>query len=144
MAKYIRYILLINTINMFFTSKRELDLLDIIASLKDKVIQENVKYKELQADMLGEKRENIQTISLLEKKQKHELTQLSAKATMELATENQKLKTDLAVAQANVAHLEKIVNINADIYDIKNIINKVVEKLPTINLTSLSASTSKE
>lgn len=129
---------------MFFTTKRELQLLDKIYEEKEKLLIQKEKYKNLEVDMLLQKKSYEQTIELMEKKHKQELDQISSQSTIELTNKNNDLKIELATAKANIAQLEKIVDINADIYDIKNIINKIVEKLPTINLTSLSASTNKE
>jgi len=43
----------------------------------------------------------------------------------------------LAVAEAKVEMLEEMVNINGEIIDIKELTNNLINKLPTINLTSL-------
>lgn len=44
----------------------------------------------------------------------------------------------MAVLQKENNMLEKITDLNADIVDIKDLVNKLIEKLPTINLQSLS------
>lgn len=44
---------------------------------------------------------------------------------------------ELAVAEAKVEMLEEMINLNGDIVDIKDMTSKIIDKLPTINLTSL-------
>ena len=44
---------------------------------------------------------------------------------------------ELAVASAKNEMLEQMVDLNGDIVDIKDMANKIIDKLPTINLTSL-------
>lgn len=45
---------------------------------------------------------------------------------------------EIAVLKKENEMLGKITNLNADIIDIKDLVNKLVDKLPTINLSSLS------
>ena len=59
--------------------------------------------------------------------------------------EVQKLKADVASKSETIAVLKKenemlgkITNLNADIIDIKDLVNKLVDKLPTVNLSSLT------
>ncbi len=51
-------------------------------------------------------------------------------------------KQELAVLRKENDMMEKAVNINGDIVDIKDVLNKIIDKLPTINLTSLGGGTS--
>lgn len=43
----------------------------------------------------------------------------------------------LAVAEAENTMLKEMINLNGDIVDIKDMTNKIIDKLPTINLSSL-------
>lgn len=45
---------------------------------------------------------------------------------------------EIAVLKKENEMLGKITNLNADIIDIKDLVNKLVDKLPTINLSSIS------
>jgi hypothetical protein len=59
--------------------------------------------------------------------------------------EIQKLQKEVSVKEQKIAVLEKenemlgkITNLNADIIDIKDLVNKLIEKLPTLNLSNLT------
>lgn len=43
----------------------------------------------------------------------------------------------LAVAQTKVESLEKIVDVNADIIDVKELVTQLINKLPEVNITSV-------
>lgn len=45
---------------------------------------------------------------------------------------------EIAVLRKENEMLGKITNLNADIIDIKDLVNKLVDKLPTVNLSSLT------
>ena len=46
--------------------------------------------------------------------------------------------SEIAVLKKENEMLAKITNLNADIIDIKDLVNKLVDKLPSINLSSLT------
>lgn len=91
--------------------------------------------------------ESQHKIEILELKKNHELALKEkefemrhfkddevAKLREELAT----VKQDNAVLKKENQMLEKITDLNADIIDIKSLVNNLIEKLPTINLSSLT------
>lgn len=70
---------------------------------------------------------------------KHFKDEEVAKLKEELASSNQ----ENAVLKKENQMLEKITNLNADIIDIKSLVSNLIEKLPTINLSSLTLNGSK-
>lgn len=50
------------------------------------------------------------------------------------------LKLELAVAKETVVQLEKVVDLSADIIDVGEVVNKLIEKLPSLNISTLSLS----
>lgn len=58
------------------------------------------------------------------------------------ATTIKELEVQVAVLTEANKHLEKMTDINADIIDVKEVMNKLIEKLPEINLTSLTVQNS--
>lgn len=61
-----------------------------------------------------------------------------AEGTKELIAENIKFKQENAVLKKENLVMEKVVNINKDIVDVKELVRNLVQKLPTIDLKSLS------
>jgi predicted RNase H-like nuclease (RuvC/YqgF family) len=61
-----------------------------------------------------------------------------------LRKQNTELTKKLAVTENENKMLGKIVDVNKDIIDVKNLVNTLIEKLPTININSLMAAPSKE
>lgn len=57
---------------------------------------------------------------------------------LKLANEKAELEKQLAVANETIKQLDRIVDLNADVLDVKALVNKLVDKLPTMNITSLN------
>lgn len=55
-----------------------------------------------------------------------------------LLEENNTLKTKLAVAEADIKMLDRIVDLDSDIIDVKDVVNKLIDKLPNIDITQLA------
>lgn len=53
--------------------------------------------------------------------------------------ENTELKTKLAVAETKLEFMSKITDVNADVLDVKDLVNKLVDKMPTVNINSIIA-----
>ena len=77
----------------------------------------------------------------------HEYEMLDAGKTLQYATsdEIQNLKKALDEANTKIAvleeankHLEKMTDLNADIIDVKDVMNQLIKKLPEIKLSSLT------
>lgn len=54
------------------------------------------------------------------------------------------LESENAVLTKSIEMMKEMVDINADIVDVKDIINKLIEKLPQLNITSLAVTSRKE
>lgn len=92
-------------------------------------------------------RESQHKLELLELKKNHELSLKEKEFEMRhfKDDEMQKVRQELAESKQENAvlkkenqMLEKITDLNADIIDIKSLVNNLIEKLPTINLSSLT------
>lgn len=86
-------------------------------------------------------------LEILELKKNHELALKEKEFEMrhfkddeiaKVRDELAKVKEDNAVLKKENQMLEKITDLNADIIDIKSLVNNLIEKLPTINLSSLT------
>ena len=81
----------------------------------------------------------LQNTHKLELKEKEfELKHFKDEEVKGLQTKLSSAEKDIAVLKKENEMLDKITNLNADIIDIKDLVNKLVEKLPTINLSSLT------
>jgi len=78
--------------------------------------------------------ENLLALKEKEFELKHFKDEEIKKLNSEVAQKSQ----EIAVLKKENEMLGKITNLNADIIDIKDLVNKLVEKLPTINLSSLT------
>lgn len=57
---------------------------------------------------------------------------------LKLTQEKTELEKQLAVANETIRQLDKIVDLNADVIDVKDLVKQLIGKLPTLNITSLS------
>jgi len=147
-----------------FHNKKDLDkikeleyeverLKDTIERYKDRIKEidlENAKFRRKQdQDMEDTTRDHAASIQGLKQTHRLELAQRDfdmkhfkdeqLKKAEEIVVE---FKQELAVLRKENDMMEKAVNINSDIVDIKDVLNKIIDKLPTINLTSLGGGTS--
>lgn len=58
--------------------------------------------------------------------------------------EIEKLTNRIGIVEKENEMMKKMVDINADIVDVKDVINKLIEKLPEINLSSLTVQAKSE
>ncbi len=72
------------------------------------------------------------------KEKEFELKHFKDEETLKLKEELAKERQNNAVLKKENEMLEKITDLNADIIDIKSLVNNLIEKLPTINLSSLT------
>lgn len=97
-----------------------------------------------------------QIVEDLKLEQKYELKELEQKHSLELKEKEFELKhfkddsiqklelqivnltKDKAVLEEKVKMLDKIVDLNADIVDVKKLVNTLIEKIPTFDLKSLT------
>ena len=102
------------------------------------------------------KRDNDNRIKEQEFNHKLEVAQLKSDQKLELEqkafelkhfkdAEVQKLtkelndaKSEIAVLKKENEMLDKITDLNADVIDVKDVVNKIIDKLPTMNISSIS------
>lgn len=75
------------------------------------------------------------------KEKEFELTHYKDEELQNLKAENVTISSKLAVAEKEINMLEKLVDVNADIVSVKDIINKLMDKLPSVNISSLAVTT---
>jgi hypothetical protein len=73
------------------------------------------------------------------KKKQAELDLFESASIKKLETEVVDLKTKLAVAETKLEFMSKITDVNADVLDVKELVNKLIEKMPTVNINSIIA-----
>ena len=115
-----------------FNKKQNNEVEEItIQSLKDKISELELKHRLEIAELDG-----VNKLSIKEKEfeLKHFKDEEILKLNAQLAGERQQN----AVLKKENEMLVKITDLNADIIDIKDLVNKLVDKLPTINLSSLT------
>lgn len=108
-------------------------------------IVDNAKVEKLEREISDLKHEH--TLQLSKKDHEHKLAIKDLEFTMknfkdsEILGKNTKIE-DLtnknAVLTKENEMMNKMVDINADIVDVKDIINQLIKKLPEVNLTSLT------
>lgn len=72
------------------------------------------------------------------KEKEFELKHFKDDEIVKLREQIAEAKQENAVLKKENQMLEKITDLNADIIDIKSLVNNLIEKLPTINLSSLT------
>lgn len=74
------------------------------------------------------------------KKKDFELAHQVDNRVKKLEEEKVTLSTQLAVANKQIEMMKSIVDLSADMVDVKDIMSKIIAKLPEINLSSISTS----
>jgi flagellar motility protein MotE (MotC chaperone) len=87
-------------------------------------------------DMKVEHLKSDHALALKEKE--FELKHFKDAKVQELESENGKLNQRIAVLEKENEMLGKVTDLNGDIIDIKSLVNKLIEKLPNIDIKSLS------
>lgn len=72
-------------------------------------------------------------------KRQAELDLYETVKTKELSDELVRLKTDLKIAETKLEFMEKITDLNGDVLDVKELVQNLIEKLPTVNINSIIA-----
>lgn len=116
-----------------------------VAQLKEQVIklqetnatlkQDNeISTKSLKAEQTIEinklKAEN--EIALKEKE--FEIKTKTAEDVLKLTAENVELAKQVAVANESIKQLDRIIDLDGDILDVKDLVSKLIMKLPTVNI----------
>lgn len=73
------------------------------------------------------------------KKKQVEIDLFESTKIKAVTDENTELKTKLAVAETKLEFMSKITDVNADVLDVKDLVNKLVDKMPTVNINSIIA-----
>lgn len=102
------------------------------------VSPEKESVKELQTNHRIEILELKKNHELALKEKEFELKHFKDDEVAKLREDLAKVEQENAVLQKENEMLEKITNLNADIIDIKSLVSNLIEKLPTINLSSLT------
>lgn len=127
-------------------SEREKEL---VQKLNDLRIEHDRKVKHTEEDnkraVDALKADNVLAIKALENKHKLELDQrdfdLKNQKDVEILKykeETDKAKSDMLVLAKELEVTQKIVDINADLVDVKDVINKLITALPKIDLNSIT------
>lgn len=98
----------------------------VIVSKKEKL--------ELELSIDKEKRER----AIIIKEKEAEFTKKFADEYADVRENNQILEQENAKLKATVEMMEKVVDVSADIIDIKDLVSKLIEKLPNVNLDKMT------
>lgn len=98
-------------------------------------------------DLLEEEKEKEARVheldkELLEKQHKFEIEHFESDKVMELEGLLNKADSKISVLEKEKEMLTKITDLNGDIIDIKDLVAKLIEKLPSIDLKSLTVNNS--
>ena len=99
-------------------------------------LQEQLRHEKHERELERQRLDQDKALALNEKE--FELKHFKDEETKALSEKLAKANQEIAVLKKENEMLDKITNLNADIIDIKDLVNKLVEKLPTINLSSLT------
>ncbi len=117
--------------------------IETLESALKSMTNERDNYKkqcELHKDDEERKIKNLKTDHEIElKKKQAELDLFESVKIKSLETEVTDLKTKLAVAETKLEFMSKITDVNADVLDVKDLVNKLIEKMPTVNINSIIA-----
>ncbi len=127
---------------MLFEKKKVLkDDSEQIIELKEEVnslIEENKK-KDLDNELKVKRLDAEHEIIINEKN--FEIKHLESEKVKELQVKLTEAEQKIAVFTKQVEMLDKIVDLNADVIDVKDLVTKLIDKLPEIKLTTLAGST---
>jgi hypothetical protein len=73
------------------------------------------------------------------KKKQAEIDLFESFTIKTLENEITDLQIKLAVAETKLEFMSKITDVNADVLDVKELVNKLIEKMPTVNINSIIA-----
>lgn len=132
-----------------------------IFSKEDKVdtTDYKTKYEILARDFDGVLRQNQHQVEDLKRNHQFEIAKMEkdfelkardfefklahqeSETVAKLNKENQELATKLAVANEKNTMLDKIVDLNSDVIDVKTLVEQLINKLPEVKINSLAVST---
>jgi hypothetical protein len=131
---------------------------DSLFDSKKAIINPNEKYEDFVARLEQkysnkvEALESTQQIEINELKSTHELEvkELNFKIAHNESEDTKKAKDELvkeqtknAVLEQKVEMLDKIVDLNADVIDVKDLVTQLINKLPEVKISSLAGGSSK-
>lgn len=77
-------------------------------------------------------------IELKEKDFEFQLAHQESEKVKELEEKNVELKQELAVSKEKISMLDKIVDLNSDVIDVKKLVEQLISKLPEVKISSLA------
>ena len=103
---------------------------------KESELIERIKQITHERELEKQRLEQDKELALKEKE--FELRHFKDEEVKKLEVDLSNLKQTIAVLRKENEMLDKITNLNADIIDIKDLVNRLIEKLPTLNLKNLT------
>lgn len=92
-------------------------------------------------DMYVEKIKKDHELEIREKE--FELTHIKDEEVLRLKKENRTLEQENAVLKKENSMLDKLIDVNADIINVKELVERLIEKLPNIDIKSLTVQSKK-
>jgi len=123
---------------MFGDSEKCQQLQDRIDTLKSALLDKDLEIRNIHANHERNVNELNSDHSIALKEKDFQIKHHADEKIKSLETEVFSLKQELAVAKKENTMLEKLVDVSSDIIDIKDLTNKLIEKLPQIDLKSLT------
>lgn len=111
-----------------FESKKEIKRLGEIIDRRD-----------LEAELSVKRMESAHELEL--KQKDFEIAHLESEKLKELEAEKIDLTKQVAVLTKEIEMTKKIIELDADVIDVKDLVTKLIEKLPEVKISSLAVST---
>lgn len=121
-----------------FTSKKETVNIDAEKALRDEVAALKQKIKDQDSAHLMEMKEIEHTHKLALKEKEFELKHFKDNKLKAVQDEFTTAEKTIEVLKKENEMLVKITDLNADIIDVKELVNALIKKLPEVNLQSLT------
>lgn len=111
-----------------------------VVGLKEQIIelQETNRKKDVDQEIEIKKLTSAHELEIKEKE--FEIKHLESEKVQDLETKLVDANSKIAVFTKQVEMLDKIVDLNADVIDVKDLVTKLIDKLPEIKLTTLAGS----
>ena len=117
---------------MFGVKVETIDVVALRRDLKDEAL------RDVKSDHEREIAELKHDHKLELKGKQFELDHQESEQVKKLEGEKVELEQKVAVLEKQVEMMDQITDLNADIIDVKDVINKLIEKLPSIDIKSLT------
>ncbi len=128
---------------MFDTTKKLKSRLELLESTLNRVISERDELNKRLGEATHDKEQDIKAIrldhELALKKKQFEIDHLESDQLSLLRAELVSLQKEIAVANTKLELMAKVTDVNADVLDVKDLVTKLIEKMPTININSIIA-----